>query len=48
MRLVQPQGESSRLRETHEVAEMIQYLAGAEAVTGATLSIDFGLTAGFF
>lgn len=48
MRLSRPQGESARLLEPDEVAEMVRYLAEAEAVTGAALSIDIGLTAGVF
>jgi NAD(P)-dependent dehydrogenase (short-subunit alcohol dehydrogenase family) len=43
-----PQGSSSRFIEPTEVAELIWFLAqpAAAAITGANLSIDFGLSAG--
>lgn len=43
-----PQGESARFVKPHEVAGLIWFLAQkeAEAITGANLSIDFGLSAG--
>ena len=45
-----PQRESARFITPHEVAEMIWYLAqpSAAPITGANLSIDFGLSAGIF
>lgn len=45
-RLSQPQGASSRFLEPEEVAELVVFVAGAEGITGAALSIDFGTTAG--
>ena len=44
-----PQGENGRFTSPREVAEAIRFLASptVEAVTGACLSIDFGLTAGY-
>lgn len=43
-----PQGEAARFVRPAEVAELIWFLAqpGAAAITGANLSIDFGLSAG--
>ena len=43
-----PQGSSSRFIEPTEVAELIWFLAqpAAAAITGANISIDFGLSAG--
>jgi NAD(P)-dependent dehydrogenase (short-subunit alcohol dehydrogenase family) len=43
-----PQGESARFVQADEVAELIWYLAqpAAAPITGANLSIDFGLSAG--
>ncbi len=43
-----PQGESARFVKPAEVAGLIWFLAQkeAEAITGANLSIDFGLSAG--
>ncbi len=43
-----PQKEQARFTQPHEVAELIWYLAqpAAAPITGANLSIDFGLTAG--
>lgn len=43
-----PQQERARFTQPHEVAELIWYLAqpAAAPITGANLSIDFGLTAG--
>lgn len=43
-----PQKERARFTQPHEVAELIWYLAqpAAAPITGANLSIDFGLTAG--
>jgi NAD(P)-dependent dehydrogenase (short-subunit alcohol dehydrogenase family) len=43
-----PQGERSRFIETDEIAELLWYLASPAAapITGALLSIDFGLSAG--
>jgi NAD(P)-dependent dehydrogenase (short-subunit alcohol dehydrogenase family) len=43
-----PQGESARLVRADEVAELVWYLAQpvATPITGANLSIDFGLSAG--
>jgi NAD(P)-dependent dehydrogenase (short-subunit alcohol dehydrogenase family) len=43
-----PQGASARFVRAEEVAELIFYLASPAAapVTGAALSIDFGITAG--
>jgi len=44
-----PQGPGARFVRAEEVAEMVFYLAspGAAPVTGAALSIDFGITAGY-
>jgi NAD(P)-dependent dehydrogenase (short-subunit alcohol dehydrogenase family) len=43
-----PQKQNARFTQPHEVAELIWYLAQpvAAPITGANLSIDFGLTAG--
>lgn len=43
-----PQGASARFVRADEVAELVWFLAQPEAaaITGATLSIDFGLSAG--
>jgi NAD(P)-dependent dehydrogenase (short-subunit alcohol dehydrogenase family) len=43
-----PQGGAARFAQPAEVAELIWYLAQGHAapITGANLSIDFGLTAG--
>lgn len=43
-----PQQDEARFTQPHEVAELIWYLAqpAAAPITGANLSIDFGLTAG--
>jgi NAD(P)-dependent dehydrogenase (short-subunit alcohol dehydrogenase family) len=43
-----PQGESARFIQPAEIAEMIWFLAqpSAAAITGANVSIDFGLSAG--
>lgn len=43
-----PQGDKARFIAPEEVAELIWYLARAEAtpITGANLSIDFGISAG--
>ncbi|MDO8186903.1 SDR family oxidoreductase [Conexibacter sp. JD483] len=43
-----PQKQQARFTQPHEVAELIWYLAqpAAAPITGANLSIDFGLTAG--
>ena len=43
-----PQGDQARFIRPDEVAELIWFLAqpSAEAITGALLSIDFGLSAG--
>jgi NAD(P)-dependent dehydrogenase (short-subunit alcohol dehydrogenase family) len=43
-----PQGDAARFAQPAEVAELIWYLAQRHAapITGANLSIDFGLTAG--
>lgn len=45
-----PQREHARFVSTDEVAELIWFLAQpqAAAITGANLSIDFGLSAGIF
>lgn len=45
-----PQGSSSRFITTREVAEFVWFLSQPEAaaITGANLSIDFGLSAGIF
>jgi NAD(P)-dependent dehydrogenase (short-subunit alcohol dehydrogenase family) len=44
-----PQGEKARFTQPREVAEAILFLASpsVKAITGACLSIDFGLTAGY-
>jgi NAD(P)-dependent dehydrogenase (short-subunit alcohol dehydrogenase family) len=44
-----PQGDKARLIDPEEVAELIFFLASdrAQAITGALLSMDFGLTAGY-
>ncbi|MFU8793939.1 MAG: SDR family NAD(P)-dependent oxidoreductase [Dethiobacteria bacterium] len=44
-----PQGDESRFTRPREVAEAIVFLSSAsvQAITGACLSIDFGLTAGY-
>jgi NAD(P)-dependent dehydrogenase (short-subunit alcohol dehydrogenase family) len=44
-----PQGEKSRFTRPREVAEAILFLASptVQAITGACLSVDFGLTAGY-
>jgi NAD(P)-dependent dehydrogenase (short-subunit alcohol dehydrogenase family) len=44
-----PQGEKSRFTQPREVAEAIAFLASpsVQAITGACLSVDFGLTAGY-
>ncbi|WIG60610.1 MAG: Oxidoreductase, short-chain dehydrogenase/reductase family [Ktedonobacterales bacterium] len=44
-----PQGKQARFIRPDEVAALIAYLASAEAapITGACLSMDFGLTAGY-
>jgi NAD(P)-dependent dehydrogenase (short-subunit alcohol dehydrogenase family) len=44
-----PQGEKARFTQPREVAEAIIFLASpsVKAITGACLSIDFGLTAGY-
>lgn len=44
-----PQGEKSRFTKPLEVAEAICFLASptVKAITGACLSVDFGLTAGY-
>ena len=43
-----PQGDRARFVAADEVAELIWYLAeyGATPITGANLSIDFGISAG--
>jgi NAD(P)-dependent dehydrogenase (short-subunit alcohol dehydrogenase family) len=43
-----PQGPSARFVQPGEVAELVWFLAqpGAAAITGANLSIDFGISAG--
>lgn len=43
-----PQGASTRFIEPHEIAELIWFLCqpAAAAITGANVSIDFGLSAG--
>lgn len=48
LRELYPQGDAARFAQPAEVAELIWYLAQphASAITGANLSIDFGLTAG--
>lgn len=45
-----PQGKNARYTQPEEVAESIFFLASkdkVEAITGACLSIDFGITAGY-
>jgi NAD(P)-dependent dehydrogenase (short-subunit alcohol dehydrogenase family) len=44
-----PQGETARFIRTDEIADFIHYLCqpAAAAITGAALSIDFGITAGY-
>ena len=44
-----PQGKRARFIQPQEVAALIEYLSRPEAapITGACLSIDFGLTAGY-
>lgn len=44
-----PQGESARFIKAEEIAGFIHYLCqpGAAPITGAALSIDFGVTAGY-
>jgi len=44
-----PRGEKGRFTQPREVAEAILFLASpkVQAITGACLSIDFGLTAGY-
>lgn len=44
-----PQGERARFIQPSEIAALIAYLASPEAapITGASISIDFGLTAGY-
>lgn len=45
-----PQGEHARYVRAEEVAECIYFLASkekVEAITGACISIDFGITAGY-
>jgi NAD(P)-dependent dehydrogenase (short-subunit alcohol dehydrogenase family) len=44
-----PQGKKARFTQPREVAEAIIFLASpsVKAITGACLSIDFGLTAGY-
>lgn len=44
-----PQGESARFIKAEEIAGFIHYLCqpGAAPITGAALSIDFGITAGY-
>jgi NAD(P)-dependent dehydrogenase (short-subunit alcohol dehydrogenase family) len=43
-----PQGDAARFIEPAEIAELLWYLAGpaAAAITGALISIDFGLSSG--
>jgi NAD(P)-dependent dehydrogenase (short-subunit alcohol dehydrogenase family) len=43
-----PQGKSARFIEPAEVAELVWFLAqpASAAITGADISIDFGLSAG--
>jgi NAD(P)-dependent dehydrogenase (short-subunit alcohol dehydrogenase family) len=45
-RLGQPQGQSSRFLQPEEIAALVAFVAGAEGITGAALSIDFGTSAG--
>lgn len=44
-----PQGAASRFIRPQEIARMVAYLCEADAapITGAALSIDFGVTAGY-
>lgn len=44
-----PQGDSARFIRPQEIARLVQYLCelAATPITGATLSIDFGITAGY-
>ena len=44
-----PQGDSARFIRPQEIARLVQYLCepAAAPITGATLSIDFGITAGY-
>jgi len=44
-----PQGESARFIQADEIARLIEYLceSGAAPITGAAVSIDFGVTAGY-
>lgn len=44
-----PQGNSARFTQPEEVAEAIMFLSSnkVKAITGACLSIDFGLTSGY-
>ncbi|MBP0577878.1 SDR family oxidoreductase [Labrys sp. LIt4] len=44
-----PQGENARFIKAEEIAGLIHYLCqpGAAPITGAALSIDFGITAGY-
>lgn len=44
-----PQGESARFIQAEEIAHLIEYLCetGAAPITGAAVSIDFGVTAGY-
>jgi NAD(P)-dependent dehydrogenase (short-subunit alcohol dehydrogenase family) len=45
-----PQGAHARFTQPEEVAECIYFLASkdkVEAITGACLSIDFGITSGY-
>ncbi len=44
-----PQGDDARFIRPEEIARLVQYLCEPEAapITGATLSIDFGITAGY-
>lgn len=44
-----PQREAARFIEAEEVANLIAFLLAAPAtpITGATLSMDFGITAGY-
>lgn len=44
-----PQGDNARFIRPQEIARLVQYLCepAAAPITGATLSIDFGVTAGY-
>ena len=44
-----PQGDSARFIRPQEIARLVQYLCepAAAPITGATVSIDFGITAGY-